>query len=324
MGECQRPAWVHAWPLVSALVLSAILAPHASAQLSADFSGAPLSGPAPLTVFFTDLSTGETPQFWYWTFGDADTSQEQNPLHTYTQPGTYSVVLTVQTLPFSIDTEFKAGYIVVTAPHFSPSFRADPSSGQVPLTVQFNNSTALSGVGFKWAWTFGDGTSSSAQHPTHTFSSVGSFDITLKANYFGQSDTDLKPALVVVDPAPLVVQFSASPSSGLAPLSVAFTDLSTGAIPTAWFWDFGDGATSSAQHPTHEYSLPGSYTVLLQALVGSQSQVSVALNLVQVGPFGGVFLPGTSLVMDSFSVESSVTGQGSRILLGCPTCPAGR
>lgn len=63
---------------------------------------------------------------------------------------------------------------------------------------------------------------------------------------------------------PVVADFSGTPLFGTAPLTVAFTDLSTG-TPTSWAWSFGDGGTSTAQNPTHIYTAPGVYTVTLTA-----------------------------------------------------------
>jgi PKD repeat protein len=62
--------------------------------------------------------------------------------------------------------------------------------------------------------------------------------------------------------APPVADFSATPVRGAPPLSVGFTDASGGA-PTSWLWDFGDGATSTDENPTHIYSDPGLYDVTL-------------------------------------------------------------
>ena len=67
---------------------------YESSQITSDFSAEPLSGSPPLTVQFKDSSTGNITQ-WLWVFGDDETSSEQNPEHTYTEPGRYTVVLRV-------------------------------------------------------------------------------------------------------------------------------------------------------------------------------------------------------------------------------------
>jgi hypothetical protein len=78
-----------------------------------DFSANPTTGPAPLTVNFTDESTGSITS-WEWDFGDGSTNTIQNPSHTYTDPGTYTVTLTV-TGPEGSDTETRSSYIKVTS-----------------------------------------------------------------------------------------------------------------------------------------------------------------------------------------------------------------
>ena len=62
--------------------------------LAAGFTASPVSGEAPVTTSFTDQSTG-SPTGWTWDFGDGTTDTTQNPTHTYTNPGTYTVTLTV-------------------------------------------------------------------------------------------------------------------------------------------------------------------------------------------------------------------------------------
>ncbi|HEX6885893.1 MAG TPA: FG-GAP-like repeat-containing protein, partial [Planctomycetota bacterium] len=86
---------------------------RAAVPLVADFSGAPLSGPAPLTVAFTDLSTGSIAAR-AWTFGDGATSGAANPSRTYANPGTYTVALTVTGEDGTSQTRTRAGYVVVT------------------------------------------------------------------------------------------------------------------------------------------------------------------------------------------------------------------
>jgi PKD repeat protein len=83
----------------------------------ADFNGSPQSGDAPLTVAFTDLSTN-SPIDWVWTFGDGATSTEQDPIHTYSDPGVYTVTLTVAN-EFGSDTQTKSNYIIASTPTFT-------------------------------------------------------------------------------------------------------------------------------------------------------------------------------------------------------------
>lgn len=78
---------------------------------SANFSATPTSGAGPLRVAFTDASSGSISS-WTWKFGDGGTSTEQNPHHTYTAPGKYTVRLTVGG-PAGSDVKTKTGYIVV-------------------------------------------------------------------------------------------------------------------------------------------------------------------------------------------------------------------
>ena len=101
---------------------------------AADFTASPTSGTAPLTVQFTDLSTG-SPTSWQWDFENDGTidSSERNPPHIYQNPGTYSVFLRV-TNAVGSDTEIKTGYITVTSP--------DPAQRIAALKVYVNGLSA--------------------------------------------------------------------------------------------------------------------------------------------------------------------------------------
>jgi PKD repeat protein len=84
--------------------------------LAADFTAQPVTGPAPLLVKFNDGSTGLTIQSWSWTFGDGSTATVQNPSHTYSSPGTYTVKLMISGYQ-SVQSMEKPGYVVVQAPN---------------------------------------------------------------------------------------------------------------------------------------------------------------------------------------------------------------
>jgi PKD repeat protein len=76
-------------------------------------------------------------------------------------------------------------------------------------------------------------------------------------------------------------QFSASPTIGLVPLPVAFTDQSSNS-PTGWLWDFGDGSTSTEQHPVHVYCTAGTYDVALTVSNASGSDTETVSGYITV------------------------------------------
>jgi PKD repeat protein len=88
-----------------------------------------------------------------------------------------------------------------------------------------------------------------------------------------------------------VANFLASPLSGTAPLTVTFTDLSSG-VPTSWAWDFGDGGSSTEQHPSHTYVQTGTFTVTLTVSNTVGSDTMVDENCVTVSEAGqDIYLP---------------------------------
>jgi PGF-pre-PGF domain-containing protein len=97
-------------------------------------------------------------------------------------------------------------------------------------------------------------------------------------SYYDDSNYTLKYAVQV--PVPFSA-FSAAPTSGTAPLTVTFTDESTGS-PTQWLWLFGDGGTSTAQHPDHTFTAPGTYSVTLTATNPFGSDTAVMENYITV------------------------------------------
>jgi PKD repeat protein len=225
----------------------------------ANFSSNVTSGTAPLSVQFTDLSENATD--WTWDFGDGSSATEQNPVHTYTSAGSYTVNLTV-TGPVGSDSEVKTRYIKVTVP--SPgkpvaAFSASPASGKTPLTVAFTDTST--GTPTKWKWSFGDGTSSTQQNPKHKYSKAGKYTVTLTVTNAKGSNivTETDYIKVISKPA---ANFISSVTSGKAPLNVKFTDTSTGTA-SSWIWDFGDGSKSFVENPVHKYSKAGTYTVSL-------------------------------------------------------------
>src|SRR5438093_5365202 len=227
---------------------------------TAQFSGTPRSGNTPLAVQFTDQSTPGTSPItsWSWAFGDGGTSTSQSPSHVYAAIDTYTVSLTVTTA-VGPDAETKAGYIKVASGSPIANFSANPTSGTPPLTVTFTDRSVSGGTPItSWAWAFGDGGVSTSQNPNHIYLVGGTYTVSLTATNSRGSDTATKTNLIVAtqSPVPPTAQFSGTPRSGNAPLTVQFTDQSTpGTSPiTNRQWVFGDSATRSAQNPSHTYT----------------------------------------------------------------------
>ena len=156
------------------------------------------------------------------------------------------------------------------------------------MNVQFTDLTTGDDVN-NWSWTFGDGGTSTAQNPYYTYQSEGDYDVSLTASSIYGTDTDTKLSYIAVGPAQAcTAAFSGSPTAGFRPLDVDFTDASTGSV-SSWSWTFGDGGTSAAQHPTHQYLDTGNFTVSLTVSgpVNSDSLIKTDYITVEVPPVGG-------------------------------------
>ncbi|PKG33213.1 PKD domain-containing protein [Methanoregula sp.] len=151
----------------------------------ADFFSSTRFGPAPLTVSFADTSRGLSPMEYFWDFGDGATSERQNPTHTYTADGDYTVRLTVTNI-YGSDTRVEPAFIRIGNPPVA-GFSASPVEGTVPLTISFSDAS-LNRPG-AWQWEFGDGATSGEQAPVHTYTEPGTYTVRLRvSNAFG-SDT---------------------------------------------------------------------------------------------------------------------------------------
>ncbi|NLA99527.1 MAG: PKD domain-containing protein, partial [Methanomicrobiales archaeon] len=168
-----------------------------------------------------------------WCFQLAGSSH-QNPTHTYTEPGTYSVTLQAYNDDGHNITQ-KVAYITVTLPAPEAKFSATPLSGTAPLTMKFTDQSTNNPT--TWKWDFGDGETSTEENPTHTYAVPGTYTVTLTVWNGGGSNTHTDS--ITVTPPPPEAGFTASMTSGTAPLTVQFTDTSTG-DPDGWAWYFGD------------------------------------------------------------------------------------
>ncbi len=258
----------------------------------ADFDAVPTSGAAPLTVDFSNTSSGYY-QTSLWDLGDGVTSTLDSPTHTYTTVGVFDVSLTVSG-SLGSDSLVRPA-LIHTYEAASAGFAATPTEGPAPLTVDFTNTSA--GDYDTCAWTFGDGASSSdCNDPSHTYDAAGDYTVSLTVSGPSGSDTETKVGYIAVREGP-TADFTATPTEGTVPLEVTFQNESTGEFDECR-WDFGDRRTSdNCVGVVHTYYVTGTFHVSLVVSGdgGRDSQVRndyvtsepAAESWTSGGPFGG-------------------------------------
>ncbi len=214
---------------------------------------APDSGCTPFTK--TLAYTSNMPLTSYtWDLGDGNISNEASPENTYTHPGRYTVTLTGETDNGCRATAVMQDAIIASdKPHVE--FSATPLIACAIQEINFTDEST--GDITKWFWNFHNGTST-LQNPTHVFSDTGAFNIQLIVWNSGCSDTLEKEKYIYINSP--IAKFNYT-NSCEDPYQKTFTDKSKGA--DTWFWEFGDGTTSTLQSPVHTYSKQGTYTVKL-------------------------------------------------------------
>ncbi len=149
-------------------------------------------------------------------------------------------------------------YVPFSLPPIVAQFTVKKIKAAVNDHIQFQD---LSNNSSDWLWDFGDGTSSTEQDPSHMYSEIGTYTVSLVASNATSTATKIHKNLITVG-LPPVTQFTVNLTSVSIGESISFTNQSTNS-PTSYFWDFGDGETATDKNPTHTYSSVGDYTVKL-------------------------------------------------------------
>lgn len=234
---------------------------------TAGFDCLPTAGFAPLTVACTDASVGATR--YAWDFGDGGTSTAASPIHVFEDPGQFTITQTASSAGGS-DTA------TTTVDVYPISIGVSPASGTLgaPATVTLRAEVGtLPGIAI---WSVDGQVVGSSKTEIYTFLTPGTHRVSLvfgdtSSGLVGQAEIDY-----VVGYGPATADFEPTPAEGPGPMTVAFQDLSSGAV-TRWDWSFGDGSrctwpapstpgavpTCNAASPTHLYAEIGSYDVSL-------------------------------------------------------------
>jgi len=214
-----------------------------------------------LLVSFHDSSTvdaGTTIKSWNWDFGDGIVSTEPNPLHSYSNYGTYNIKLQVISASSCNNTNTVQQTLLL-----KPKPVADfmNSSTCVQKQIDFSDKSSITPNGsiIKWYWSFGDGAVSSMQNPQKTFTAAGNYQLQFAVTSAqGCSDT-LKRIINVND----IPKAAFTAANGCINQVTGFRDNATvnfGSI-SRWYWSFGNGNSSVVQNPSTYYNAAGSYNV---------------------------------------------------------------
>lgn len=223
----------------------------------ANFSANITLGCVPVKVDFTDRSTSSEGNItsWEWDFGDGGTSTQQNPSHTYTNTGFYTVTLVV-TSSNGCKRTISRGRFIRVVDGVSTDFNFTLGrSCTAPVTVNFRNQSSGPG-NISYSWTFGNGQTSTDRNPTVTYNAANTYNVRLNAQSdFGCSGTITKQVTITETQT----DFN-GPDYACIGQPANFLNASSKA-PDASFWNFDDGTTSAQTNPVKTFLTAGTYNV---------------------------------------------------------------
>lgn len=208
----------------------------------------------PRIVDFTGSGTSSNgPVSYEWYFGNGGTAAGQTTSTVYYN-GIWNPYLIVSDSLGCLDTAY--GQVAIT--DLVAGFTSSTVNACQGVAMQFIDT---SNFAQKWLWNFGDGDTSTAQNPFHTYTTNGAKTVSLIIYYNNCTDTVVENNYINVT-TPVSITFSGSPTTSCTtPLTVNFTSTAPGA--TAFNWSFGDGNTSQLQNPSNTYTSKGAFNVTL-------------------------------------------------------------
>jgi serine protease len=278
----------------------------------------PSIGEAPLKITCIGAASSDPDGsivIYSWDFGDGITATGPRVTHTFTEPGLYTVVLTVTDDDGATDTK-DLGVLVNERINDAPtaSFTATPQTGEAPLDVVLDGSASNDpdGTITQYAWVFGDGQAdnSNTRRPSHTYTTPGNYQVRLTVTD-NDGATGTKTVTVNVleqTNQPPTASFTATPSSGAAPLDVTL-DASSSVDPdgtiSEYFWDLGDGQTATGASLTYTYTIADSYLVFLTVTDNEGATDTTSMDVTVTAP-QKYTVSGTIQAPDNTAVDSDI------------------
>jgi PKD repeat protein len=279
------------------------------------------TGKGGLSVGFTALGVGGARPYGYtWNFGDGNTSTTENVTHEYCKAGSFTPKVTSSDSLGHTATATLTAVTVTSSCGVGTPLAAGatgaPTTGTVPLTVEFTGSASGGTAPYTYQWKFGDGASSKAQSPSHMYNASGSYTAKFWVNDSASASASTTVG-VTVNPATqkVVVAMVPAPTSGSAPLQVSFSAAASGGSGsyTGYAWSFGDGGTDTGTDVQHTYNSAGVF----------MAEVTVTDTLSDTGSaFRNITVTsGPSLVSVSVSPSpATVSASTQQIFTATPQC----
>jgi PKD repeat protein len=206
-----------------------------------------------LQVAFTN-STLNADSF-IWSFGDGNSSTEENPTHTYDDPGLYLVSLTAMNECDTVILEREIGVGGVPTANFTAE--GDPV-GCAPFEVQFENTSDGVIESIEWIFDGGSPATSSEENPIVTYNETGMYDVTLIVENAAGTNQYTRQQYIRVNTLPAAeVSFEKQ-----SEFTIDFESELEEALTVDFRWEFGDSSESLDEDPTHTYAEDGTYEVL--------------------------------------------------------------
>jgi gliding motility-associated-like protein len=224
------------------------------------------TGCKPFAVTFSNGSTNATS--YLWDFGDGTaTSTTAAPGHTFMNVGVFNVTLVAYN-PNGCKGTTDTAHIFITVENdtiksnFNLVKLDSCTSFKIGVTNLGSYYNGTFGASTSWLWTWGDGTTSTAQNPlTHTYTATGTYNVTLTIKDTNSCNDSTKFTKTVSFINNVISTAFNIPDTLCPPYTHTFASTSLGA--TTYLWNFGDGNTSTLAGPTHTYLTAGTYTVTL-------------------------------------------------------------
>jgi len=262
-------------------------------------------------ITFTDQSfiIGGKIVKWYWDFGDGNTlinTTNAAMLKTFSTAGTYTVTLQVENESGCKSELYKQQIAIAAAPIVSFSM---PGACLPSADARFTNLSTIkdgTAASLTYLWNFGDGGSSTVKDAQHTYTTEGPFNVNLKVTSSNGCSKDSTIVFSNIYPQP-TAGYSFVPVKICVTDSLRFTDTSSAKNNSVaqWWWNFGDGQTTSVKNPVHRYMNGGSYTIALavKSAFGCTSDTTRKTIFVNNAPTAAFTISGSTCQNQPFTIS---------------------